>query len=141
MTTKTFRQASKALRIALLMAITEGMSPDRAVRLSYCHALNVRMLDILEDINRPLKGEKDEFDQIKMLNILFGDETPVIKQHLVDATEFIKQFDEDSVEGWHVSATVEDREWFNPPILRAFTITVGDVSKTFTDDGEIYAAS
>lgn len=137
---KDFRQHSKALRIALLMTITESMSHDPAVRFAYSQAMNNRMLDVLEDINQRT-DEKDPFDQVKMLNVIFGDETPVIKKHLVDAVNFLAEHEGSGDKDVAVQGTIEHREWFLPPVLHAFTLIIGDACKTFSDDGETHEPS
>lgn len=136
---KDFRQASKALRITLLMGITQAMSQDPAVRFPYYHALNDRMIDVLDDLNPQLKAEKDQFDQVKMLNVIFGDGKPVIKKHFVEAVKLLQAVNgEDEVK---VGVTAERRDWFEPPVLHAFTLSIGETSTTFSDDGEIYESN
>jgi hypothetical protein len=131
-----FRQASKILRYALMLGITEEMTQDPAVRFAHMESLNSRMLDLLGDINNRRPGVKDDFDQIRVTGGLFGDGNPSVRKHLVDATEFIQQLKVTDPEHVKVGVTIERRDWWLPPVLHAFTLSVGEASATFTDDGE-----
>lgn len=136
---KDFRQTSKALRFGLMIAVCEIMSQDTAVRFSYAETLNRRMLENLEDINSIRPGVKDQFDQIKALNALFGDGMASPAPHLVAAVEFLSTLTDELLASVVFSPELKTREWWFPPRITAFTLTVNGSDIRFVD--EAYAAS
>lgn len=135
MNNTNFREMSKYLRMKLQIVVTEEMSSDPAVRFAYSESLNARMLECLNDINAVRPGVRDEFDQIKAMACLFGDghmdKTP---SHLVEAAKFLANHNVSEIDDMHIGVTIEHRQFWLPPRIRSFTITIGGAIATFTDE-------
>lgn len=135
-----FRQVSKSVRFGMMIALTETMSQDTAVRFSYIETLNRRMLDKLEDINSVRPGVKDDLDQLKALNALFGDGNAVAPSHLVAATELLIGIPEEEHKKLKFSVITEKRDsWWLPPRIVSVGIFDGKVTHNFVDAA--YAAN